>query len=323
MYKKLHYSKLLVSLCFTLLSFTTVQAKQSYTQIVADAKLTELSKTITLKAAEVPNKAAVNTEYNSEEEKSAILLTKLGCLPSKKVNQLPQSTTLEDCAALKPFTIDYPTVPASLTSLLNQLLDKNIFEGYNIKAQAMATSSTSGDNVTLYGHSSLVHAKQLISLLTINNIDFTWQLISKRSAFNIRENWQDTKTEEKASSIRTAQEYDLQFNFANQADQNAFMPLINQFAKKDNKGQTGLIIDAWWQPFYRTFHPQDSFIAVKRISIQADGFIASTLVLIPNVDNVLNKINDTVAQKNIKVLLSSEDVWVNPAFYRYLNGGYK
>ncbi len=323
MYKKLHYNKLIVSLCFTLLSFTTVQAKQPYSQVVADAKLIEVSDTIVLKKGEALQKITTETEYNSEEEKSAILLSKLGCLPQKEVNQLQQSTALENCAALKPLTIDYPTVPTSLTSLLNQLLDENIVEGYNIKAQTMASSSESGDNVILYGHSSLVHAKQLISLLTINNVDFTWQLIAKSSAFNIRENWQDTKTEEKTSSIRTAQEYDLRFNFANQAEQNTFMPLINRFAKKDNEGQTGLIIDAWWQPFYRTFHPQDSFVAVKRISLQADGFIASTLVLIPNLNSVLNKINNTLSQTNMNVSLSSEDVWVNPAFYRYLHGDYK
>jgi hypothetical protein len=323
MYPKQHCNKLIVSLCFTLLSFTSVHAQQPYSQVVADAKLIEVSDTIVLKKGEASQKITSDTEYNSEEEKSAILLAKLGCLPQKEINQSQQNTPLADCVALKPLTIDHPTVSGSLTSLMNQLLDDNVFEGYNIKAKEVTTTSESGKNITLYGHSSLVHAKQLISLLTVNNIDFSWQLIPKSSAFNIRENWQDTKTEEKTSSIRTAQEYDLRLNFANQAEQKAFMPLINQFAKKDNEDHTGLLIDAWWQPFYRTFHPQDSFIAVKRISLQADGFVASTLVLIPNVNNVLKQINNTLSKTNINVSLSSEDVWVNPAFYRYLNGDFK
>jgi len=323
MYSKLHYNKLIVSLCFTLLSFTSVQAQQSYTQIVANAKLTEVSQTITLKEGKASQKITGDTEYNNEEEKSAILLSKLGCLPQNGINQSQQNATLADCAALKPLTIDYPTVSASLTSLMNQLLDDNVFEGYNIKAKEVTTTSESGKNITLYGHSSLVHAKQLISLLIVNNVNFSWQLIPKSSAFNIRESWQDSKEEEKASSIRTAQEYDLRLNFVNQAEQKSFMALINQFAKKDREDHTGLIIDAWWQPFYRTFHPQDSFTAVKRISLQADGFVASTLVLIPNVNKVLKQINNTLSKTNINVSLSSEDVWVNPAFYRYLNGDFK
>lgn len=308
---------------FTLLPFTSAQAKQSYTQLITNVNLTEVANTIDLKSDKTSWPKLNNTELSQKEKQSSLLLMKLGCISAKDINQLPQTTSVTDCNALKPLSIDYPVVPKHLTSTLNQLLKDRVVEGYNIKSKALVTSNESGKNITLYGHSSLAHAKQLITLLTINDIDFTWQLIAKSSAFNIRENWQDTQPDEQISTIRIAKEYDVRFNFADQAEQQRFMPLINQFAKKDSDNETGLIVDAWWQPFYRTFLPQEAFIAVKRISLQADGFIASTLVLKPNLNKVLKKINSTLLQTKVNVLVSSEDVWVNPAFYRYLNGDYQ
>lgn len=301
----------LISILFLSILPLVTQAERLHTQIISNAKLTEVANTI---------KQADLAPY---QKKSTALLMKLGCLPTEETNKLHQASLMENCPALKPLTINYPIIPTSLTLVLNQLLGNHVFEGYNIKAKERVTSNESGKNIILYGHSSLEHAKQLITLLTINNIDFTWQLIAKESAFNIRENWQDTQPNEQVSAIRASKEYDVRFTFADQTEQQRFMPLINQFAKKDSEHETGLIIDAWWQPFYRTFHPQEFFIPVKRISLQSDGFIASTLVLTPNLNKVLKQINAKLLETNVTVLLLSEDVWVNPAFYRYLNGDYQ
>jgi hypothetical protein len=314
------YHKLILSLACTILPFN-VQAELSHKQIITNANLTEVANTIQLKSNEKPLPSSKVLTSNSKQ--STNFLIKLGCLPTEETKLSNQSSLAEDCPALKPLTIDYPVVPASLTSVLNQLLEDKVFEGYNIKEQEVVTSSESGKNIILYGHSSLPHAKQLITLLKINNIDFTWQLIAKSSAFNIREDWQDTQPEEQVETIRTGKEYDVRFTFADKAEQQRFMPLINQFAKKDSGNETGLIIDAWWQPFYRTFYSQESFVAVKRVSLQVDGFVGSTLVLPSDLNKVLKQINTTLLETNTKVAVSSEDVWVNPAFYRYLNGGYK
>lgn len=315
--------KKLTIIFISLMLISCTQADKSYTQVVANAQLTEVANTINLE----DNKAALKTisdvdyaQWSQEEKQSALLLTGLGCIDIS-TNDSKQSTSVDDCEALQPLSIDYPTVPASLTLVLNELVEQNIVQGYNIKEKELVTSKESGNNIFLYGHSSLPHAKQLISLLNINNINFTWQLIPKSSAFNIRDDWQDTKIDEKESRVRIAKEYDIRFIFADQAEQLSFMPLINKYAKKDSDDEAGLIINAWWQPFYRSFTEQESFMPVKRISLQADGFIASTLVLQPDLAKTIELIKASLTEA--EVTISTEDVWVNPAFYRYLNGGYK
>lgn len=321
MYNKYHYSKLILSLCFILTPLTAANATQSYKQIIDEAKLTEVSDIIKLKHDETILQNLNGIKLSYKEKQAGILLTQLGCLKSHTPSQLPPPVS--ECVALKPLSISYPKIPTHVESLLNKLLAKGVFEGYNIKNQALMTSPKSGENVILYGHSSLLHAKQLITLLTINDIDFTWKLIAKNSAFNIRNDWQDTQPNEQGSSIRKAKEYDIQFTFGDQIEQQLFMSLINQYAKKNNDNQTGLIIDAWWQPFYRTFYQNASYRAVKRISLQADGYNASTLVLASNLNKVLTQIKSALLEEKMKVVVSSENIWVNPAFYRYLNGDYK
>ncbi|GHB69019.1 hypothetical protein GCM10008107_17790 [Psychrosphaera saromensis] len=315
--------KQLTIVFISLFLISCTQADKSYTQVVANAQLTEVASTINLEN----NKAALKTvadvdyaQWSQEEKQSALLLTALGCIDIS-TNDSKQSTSVNDCEALAPLSIDYPSVPSSLTLLLNQLVSQKIVQGYNVKEQTLVTSNETGDNIILYGHSSLIHAKQLISLLTISNIDFIWQVIAKESAFNIRDDWQDIQPDEKISRVRIAKEYDVRFTFADNAEQLRFMPLINQYAKKDSDDETGLIKNAWWQPFYRTFAPQQSFMPVKRISLQADGFVASTLVLPADLTSILNLIKSNLSQTD--VIISSEDVWVNPAFYRYLEGDYK
>lgn len=315
--------KQLTILFVSLILISCTPADKSYTQIVANAQLTEVASTINLEN----NKAALETiadedyaQWSQEERQSALLLTALGCIDIS-TNDSKQTTSVDDCEALMPLSIDYPSVPTSLTLLLNQLVSQKIVQGYNVKEQNLVTSNETGDNIILYGHSSLIHAKQLITLLTINNVDFIWQLIAKSSAFNIRDDWKDIQPDEKISRVRVAKEYDVRFTFADKAEQLRFMPLINQYAKKDSDDEIGLIVNAWWQPFYRTFAPRESFMPVKRISLQADGFIASTLVLEPDLANVFELIKTSLSQTNVTI--STEDVWVNPAFYRYLQGDYQ
>ena len=320
MYNTFTFQKIILVL-FALITSTFVQAQQSYTELIAKTQLTEVANTLSLHGDDTVLQTINNLKWNKDEKKSALLLAKLDCLTITDINQSNQSADVENCPAIKPLTINHPKTPSSLTSLLNKLLKEGIFQGYNIKEKALVTSIESGKNVILYGHSSLVHAKQLITLLTINHVDFTWQLIPKSSSFNIRDDWQDIRPEEQESKIRTDKEYDVRFTFATQVDQERFMPLINQYAKKDNEDETGLIIHPWWQPFYRSFSSQPSFIQVKRISLQTDGFVGSTLVLTADADNVLAQINSVLQQKNI--IISTENVWINPAFHRYLQGDYQ
>ncbi|MBQ4832918.1 hypothetical protein J8L70_06665 [Pseudoalteromonas sp. MMG010] len=291
---------------FAFVLFSHAYAKEVYTDIVKNAQLAEVAHALQ------PEK--------SQEQAAYLLLAKLGCLAVDDTST-NEKKLIEDCTALKSFSVSAVSVPDALRDLFNQLLKQGVMQGYNIKKQADVTTLASGKNSLVYGHSSLVHAKQLIALLTANNIDFTSQLIAKSSAFNIRDGWDDAQPGQDNVKIRVAQEYDIRFSFADEKTLTKFMPLINQYAKKDDNSESGLIIDAWWQPFYRTLSAREDYHQVQRISVTYEGYVASSLVLNTDLEKTLKQINAHI--DNEKFVVFSESIWVNPAFFRYLNGDYQ
>lgn len=291
-----------------------------FTDAIKQAKLIEVTKSIKVSSSDITS--IVNDPALSLFQKQSILvLSKLGCLTTSDVNSIEQLQILTNCELLQPLSIKHPDVPLILSDTLNQLLKDDVIQGYNIKAAEQITTINSGKNVLLYGHSSMAHAKQLITLLTVKGVDFNWKLIAKSSAFNIREGWNDAQLNESNTTIRTAKEYDILLSFADKDNLAKFMPLINNYAKKDNDDETGLIINAWWQPFYRSFHPRLMYKEVKRISIRTDEFVASTIILSSDLDKTLQKINHNILHSNTSV--ETEKLWVNPAFFRYLSGEFQ
>jgi len=291
-----------------------------FTDAIKQAKLIEVTKSIKVSSSDITS--IVNDPALSLFQKQSILvLSKLGCLTTSDVNGIEQLQILTNCELLQPLSIKHPDVPLILSDTLNQLLKDDVIQGYNIKAAEQITTINSGENVLLCGHSSMAHAKQLITLLTVKGVDFNWKLIAKSSAFNIREGWNDAQLNESNTTIRTAKEYDILLSFADKDNLAKFMPLINNYAKKDNDDETGLIINAWWQPFYRSFHPRLMYKEVKRISIRTDEFVASTIILSSDLDKTLQKINHNILHSNTSV--ETEKLWVNPAFFRYLSGEFQ
>jgi hypothetical protein len=59
------------------------------------------------------------------------------------------------------------------------------------------------------------------------------------------------------------------------------------------------------------------------VSFSSPFYTGSTLVLNENYDQVMLKISSYLATHTQKLELKTEDVWVNPAFHRYLQGNFK
>lgn len=314
-------------------SKTTIK---SYAGIVTQAQLTEVANTVT--KAQIKQVLLSENSQNFTDERpnkattelqSAVLLKELNCIDSI----IPvQPILLHQCEALTPLTLHHPSVPKEITSPLNLLLRNKVIQGYNVKQKNTFTSRILQspkilDNNLLYGHSSLTHAKQLIALLKVQNVNFTWQLTNKTSAFNIRPGWEDMSDVEKVEMIRYAQEYDLLLTFENHENKLRFMPIINQYAKlkgkTNEKNNQQLIIDAWWQPFYRSFIDEKNYKQVTRINLVTEEYIASTLALNNDHTEVLIQIKKLLNQHKTAFTISTEHIWVNPSFYRYLTGKYK
>ena len=271
---------------------TSINNEKTYTQIVEQANLSEVARTLTLN--QIKKILSVNkdqtlvselTENTMQELQSAALLKQLKCIELKPATLIPTTLTEtftkksseRNCEALSPLTLEHFVVPKTITTPLNELVRNNIIQGYNVKKIKLTQSdtpvNTDQESTLLYGHSSLTHAKQLIALLKLNGLEFTSQLIPKISAFAIRAGWNDINAAEMLEKIRYAQEYDLLFTFENHKEKLNFIPLVNQYAKRDSKNEQGLIIDAWWQPFYRSFVQEENFKQVTRINLFFNGVV--------------------------------------------------
>ncbi|XPF94340.1 hypothetical protein ACM9HF_20385 [Colwellia sp. RE-S-Sl-9] len=301
------------------------QSNKSYVEVIAQAQLSEVAHTITptqIKDILLDSEQTLNIntlKTTIQERQSAALLKKLGCIT--KIELKPPQ--LIQCKALSPLANKHLVIPKEIINPLNLLLRNNIIQGYNIKQNKNHNNNSLQNNTLLYGHSSLAHAKQLIILLTLNQVKFTWELIPKTSAFNIRSGWNDITDNELQEKIRYAQEYDLKLAFENHQEKLKFMPLINQYAKRDNNNQQGLIIHAWWQPFYRSLVQEQNYKKVTRINLVFSHFTASTLALNTQQSDVINHIQKQLVNTPSIVKINTESIWVNPSFYRYLTGKYQ
>ena len=98
---------------------------------------------------------------------------------------------------------------------------------------------------------------------------------------------------------------------------NVEMEQNRQFFSFYSKSEKGIIADAWWQPFYYTDAPLDGFDPISLVVI-GSGELEATLTV---------TLDRSLAVREIFSHLGFEtrihQVWVNPAFYRFLEGDFK
>lgn len=215
------------------------------------------------------------------------------------------------------------TVPAKdnlLLEKLNVALANGLMTGYNLKN----INSYANFDKTLsvsYGHNDITHAIQLIALLKSEGIDAKVQLEPKTSAFLHNPNWGTPNYDhiilEDGKIVVTPTEYDLKFQFANNNDKIKFTKLVDLYAKKDSKDQEGLIYKSWWQPFIQTDKIEGYQMLISHLVKNGD-FEANVLTLPKN-----SKAFVDFMKKGSDLKVTTQEVWVNPAFYRFMEGDYK
>lgn len=215
------------------------------------------------------------------------------------------------------------TVPAKdnlLLEKLNVALANGLMTGYNLKN----INSYANFDKTLsvsYGHNDITHAIQLIALLKSEGIDTKVQLEPKTSAFLHNPNWGTPNYDhiilEDGKIVVTPTEYDLKFQFANNNDKIKFTKLVDLYAKKDSKDQEGLIYKSWWQPFIQTDKIEGYQMLISHLVKNGD-FEANVLTLPKN-----SKAFVDFMKKGSDLKVTTQEVWVNPAFYRFMEGDYK
>lgn len=205
----------------------------------------------------------------------------------------------------------------------NELVKQGVITGYNVKRNDL-NARFDPDLAIVYGHSDITHAIQLIGLLRSEDINAKLLLEPKTSAFLYLAEWGEPSSSpefqveplEDGNYIAYAKEYDLAFEFENEADMLRFDAIIKAYAKKNEQDQPGLLLGSWWQPLYSARVAVEDYIAVKNnVAIGPDVYIQS-FSLIENSEQIAQEF--AAAYPDAEV--TTWDLWVNEAFHNYLLG---
>ncbi|KFA99308.1 MULTISPECIES: hypothetical protein [Vibrio] len=207
-------------------------------------------------------------------------------------------------------------------SLLNSFIDKGYTTGYNV-VDVTKQSNFDDELMIRYGHNDINHANQLIYLMKSKGFDPKVQFIPKSSAFLYLPEWGESSypvmTMDSGKMIAVVKEYNLDFEFQTPENKQRFMDLITQYAKKDAADEKGLLIESWWQPFYRSYTEMPGYKVLAENRVMIGDYQADLLSLPEKAEK---------QEKQVKAAAKSYDVvptkvWVNPSFYRYMNGEFK
>ena len=109
----------------------------------------------------------------------------------------------------------------------------------------------------------------------------------------------------------------MAFEFDRPEQRTRFHQLVERYAKRDTTAQQGLITDAWWQPFYYSATAIADFEQIGLITVSTPQVEATLTVLPARVNEVMQALANSVYP------LDAQTVWVNPAFFRFLQGDYR
>lgn len=214
-----------------------------------------------------------------------------------------------------------------LLNRLGQALSDGLLTGYDLRETAVY--DTLPDTHTLiYSHSDLHHLRQLVALLDGAELRAWVYLTPKVSAFLYREGWggDGAHLVTLDSGVRVVQgrEMAVAFRFETTQDRQRFHELVEQYAKRDSEEERGLISGSWWQPFYYTGAPIKGFESISLLVVAGGSVEATLTVLEERTESVMGALAALLADGGHEAwTIRREQVWVNPAFFRFLQGDFK
>lgn len=324
------------SLCvFLLIIFCLPAHSKVYQEAVASIGFSELAATFSAEKAQAITQTPLVNKKDLAELQALAVLTLLGAPTDKlALTEFVARFNQHDSAYLGKLneTSLYPRVetlwqtadnkPHSAFALdLREVISQGVATGYNIYTTPWPGFTK--DRHLVYGHNDIDHAQQLLALLASEGIQAKVGFSFKTSAFLHRADWGTPSSKAfnlgDGRYLNEAREYDLHFEFMTAVDKTRFMEVINRYAKRDKEEQQGLILKAWWQPYYRSLTAALGYHAVTQILV-SDGKETAVLLALQEKAPALVK---NIAGMNKGWEINPETIWVNPAFYRYLQGGYK
>ena len=204
--------------------------------------------------------------------------------------------------------------------VLGNALAEGVITGYDLRKKGVFADFAHSP-FFVYSHGSSRHLQQLVTVLAVHGVQANVYLTPKVSAFLYREDWggrsEHVQTLPGGIDVVNGRESATLFEFASVTDQQRFHSLVRQYAKKDQADEAGLIVDAWWQPFYYTDAQFADFVLINMIVVSSSQSEATLTVLRDRTETVRKAVSDRGFSTRV------EPVWVNPAFHRFLQGDYR
>lgn len=207
-----------------------------------------------------------------------------------------------------------------LLGILAEALTVGRITGYDLRpAQVYADFPPA--HTLIYSHNSPEHLKQLTAVLAEHDLDAKVYLTPKVSAFLYREGWggdgSNLQTLPGGVRVVRGREAAVLFEFDRPEDRSIFHSLVGRYAKRDSEDQTGLIVDAWWQPFYYSDAALEDFVKIGLVVLYDDVAEATLTVTMDKLDSLATWAQAQGFGSRVEI------VWVNPSFHRFLQGDYK
>lgn len=210
----------------------------------------------------------------------------------------------------------------SFVDALHKALADGVLTGYDLRIRGVYDEFPEG-RYFIYSHSSLKHIQQLVTLLNRRGVDGWVYVVPKVSAFLFRDDWgepgENVISLPDGRLVLQGREMAVLFRFEDAADRDLFHRVVTQYAKKDSADEPGLIRNAWWQPFYYTDTPYGDFEKISLVILSKGDTEATLTVVQERTMEVVEALQQEGAEWELRV----DSVWVNPPFFRFLNGGFK
>jgi len=329
-------------LCFFLLVTCLLEVESvladTYQQAVNELELGEL-----LPLADTSVLGTHGRQLPEPERAAAAVLVDLGVIDAGEVDQpaiaLPRIRDFVDVAndqhpgllgrigdpttfigLEKPLVHDELLQDEAFIASLHQALADGVLTGYDLRTRAVYDNFPGG-RYFIYSQSSLTHIQQLVTMMHREEIGGWLYVVPKVSAFLFRDDWgepgENVVSLPDGRLVVQGREMAVLFRFDSSRDRARFHDLVTRYAKKDEADEAGLIVSSWWQPFYYTDEPLNGFKPISLVILSKGDYEATLTVLKERTDDVVSKLKD--GDWTLRV----DEVWVNPPFFRFLNGGFK
>jgi hypothetical protein len=206
-----------------------------------------------------------------------------------------------------------------LDNVLNRAFRESLITGCLIKNKHDLANFDS--NLTIsYSHSNIKHVKQLIGLLASEHLQAKLQLEPKRSSFIYLKEWErmpdiNLESIEEGIDIAHKDEFDIVMEFTSQEHRDGFRNLIESYARTEAENDHNVLYESWRQPLFTSKIPLAGYTRIGEIIIRDASHLAVSYAREKEIAEKLEWFSRET--KDMEVTVSH--VWVNEAFFRYLD----